>query len=75
MALKGDPFRRDYGKLTSTQGDLASETKQMFESVWAMLDRVEMVMGSSRDLSVARTELQTSCMWAVRACTKTGDQE
>lgn len=74
MAVSGDPFRRNYGELTPLQKGLTDDVKVEFEGVWRILDIVEREFGPSRDLSVARTELQTACMWAVRACTKTKEQ-
>ena len=73
--VKGDPFRRDYGQLTSSQKKDMDEAKRFYEETWTFLEHLEQSYGKSRDLSVAKTELQTSCMWAVRAVTKTGDQE
>ena len=66
----GDPFRRKYGKLSDVQKDCMEEAKIYYENVWTTLKRLEDEFGPSRDLSKARTELQDSCMWAVRAITK-----
>lgn len=75
MALAGDPFRRNYGTLSDKQKGLMDDLKVEYEATWRFLDIIEKEFGKSRDLSVARTQLQTSAMWAVRAVTKTGDQE
>ena len=72
---KGDPFRRDYGELTSQQKLDTNSYKMLYENVWAILNRIEEKYGKSRDVALARTHLQDSCMWAVRAITRTGNQE
>lgn len=68
--VTGDPFRRNYGQLTTEQQADMDIIKVHYEGVWLNLKRLEELYGSSRDLSVARTNLQDSCMWAVRAITK-----
>lgn len=73
--LKGDPFRREFGKLEMKQTRYVQEVKALYEEVWTKLRTIENEYGPSRDLSIARTELQTSSMWAIRAVTRTGTQE
>lgn len=75
MSLDGDPFRSNYGTLEEDQKKAMRVVKGAYENAWAELDLVELAYGPSRDLSVARTQLQTSCMWAVRAVTKTEGQK
>jgi len=73
--IKGDPFRKDYGQLTDEQKRLMATTKTIYENTWQSLTAIEMAFGPSRDLSLAKTDLQNSCMWAVRAITKMPGQE
>lgn len=75
MPIPGDPFRRNYGTLDTTQKEMMDQVKVEYESVWRFLDIIERHCGKSRDVSVARTKLQDSCHWAVRAVTRTGDQQ
>jgi len=75
MAIKGDPFRREYGTLTDKQKKAVEEVKIQYESVWALLTQLQDDTGPSRDMSLAKTKLQESCMWAVRAITKMPGQE
>ena len=75
MAIKGDPFRREYGQLSEYQKDAMEAVKINYEIVWEHLDRLEKDLGKGRDISLARTHLQESCMWAVRAITKMPGQE
>jgi len=72
---KGDPFRRDYGELDGQQKIDMTSYKMLYENVWNALLRCEEKYGKSRDLALAKTQLQDSAMWAVRAITKTGGQE
>jgi hypothetical protein len=73
--LPGDPFRRNYGQLDAAQKQMMDDTKIAYEVVWAQLNSIEQTFGRNRDVSIAKTELQTSCMWAVRAITKIAGQE
>jgi len=73
--IEGDPFRRNYGTLTDEQREDMDGTKLLYEVVWMRLKLMRDKYGNSRDLSLAKTYLQESCHWVVRAITKTGDQE
>jgi len=73
--IKGDPFRKNYGTLSDDQKRMMDVTKTVYENSWQALTAVEMAFGSSRDISMAKTDLQNSCMWAVRAITKMPGQE
>lgn len=75
MAINGDPFRRKYGTLSDEQKRLMDVTKIAYENLWVLLDTLETTFGKSRDVSIARTDLQNSCMWAVRAITKMPGQD
>jgi len=72
MAIKGDPFHREP---SSARGQVIDEVKRHYEDLWVQLTKLESDVGPSRDLSVAYTHLQTSCMWAVRHITKMPGQE
>ena len=72
---KGDPFRRNYGTLKEEQKIAIDFVKSQYELVWYYLLEVEEMFGNSRDLAIARHDLQNSCMWAGRAITKTEGQD
>lgn len=72
---KGDPFRRDYGTLTAQQKIDMTSYKMLYENVWEGITRIEAKYGNTRDVARARSYLQDSCHWAIRAITRTGDQE
>lgn len=74
MAVQGDPFRRNYGTLNDQQKEDMEATKITYEIVWAQLERMSEFYVSPRDLAIAKTHLQDSCMWAVRAITRAEDQ-
>jgi len=73
--VKGDPFRRAYGTLTEDQKLAMDLMKARYEMVWILLNDLAEMFGNSRDLSIARHDLQNSCMWAGRAVTKAEWQE
>jgi len=68
-SLIGDPFRREFGVLSEGRKADVQALKFHYENVWIALEKCRQVYGLSRDLQIACTELQTSCMWAVRALT------
>lgn len=75
MSLLGDPFRRDYGTLSDEQKVSMDRCKAVYEQTWLELNVLEGTFDKRQDLSLARTHLQESCMWAVRAITKMAGQE
>ena len=75
MAIKGDPFRREYGWLSDDQKMQMDAVKRGYESLWEVLELADQAFNGGRDISLAKTHLQDSCMWAVRAITKMPGQE
>jgi hypothetical protein len=81
LAIEGDPFRRNYGVLTDQQKEAVQAIKASYEIVWQHIqlmwgdDASQLGDGAIRDLCEAESRLMESCMWAVRAITRTEGQE
>lgn len=59
---------KGYRELTQAEIDLMNEVKAKAEEVGALLDKLGATPGlDQRAVSIARTEAQTSFMWAVRS--------
>lgn len=66
---KNDPMRIGYGVLTGDQKNKVREIKIMYHNLYLSLQGYDAI-GGSREMSIAKTELETSCMWAVKFLTK-----
>jgi hypothetical protein len=60
-----DPMRKQYRQLTPEEEKAVVELKAQAEELHELL----MSLGNSRELSVAKTRLEESVMWAVKHLT------
>lgn len=66
QGAKGDPMRIQYRVLTDWEKERMGEMKLAFEALYIFLDE----LGYSRELSLAKTSLEESCMWATKHITR-----
>jgi hypothetical protein len=62
----GDPMRLQYRILSDAEKAAMGSLKLEFEALYLRLA----VMGTSREMSIAKTYLEESCMWAVKHITR-----
>lgn len=60
-----DPFRSKYRDLSSEEKAKLALLKEKYSELYQMMDE----MGGSREMSLAKTKLEESCMWAVKHLT------
>jgi hypothetical protein len=63
---EGDPMRLQYRVLSEQEKAQMGSIKLEFEALYLRLA----VMGSSREMSLAKTALEEACMWAVKHITR-----
>lgn len=61
-----DPMRMNYRPMSDSEKEKLAKTKLSYQALWDILDD----MGSSRELSTAKTYLETSCMWMTKHLTR-----
>jgi hypothetical protein len=66
MGAPGDPMRLQYRVLSEEEKATMGGMKKDYERIFMNLD----ALGSSRELSIAKTKLEESCMWAVKHLTR-----
>lgn len=64
--VPGDPMRLQYRLLSDAEKAAMGQIKRLHEDVWRAID----ALGGSRELSLAKTALEESCMWAVKHITR-----
>jgi hypothetical protein len=62
----GDPMRIQYRQLSDDEKALMGQLKLEFEALYIKVSE----MGSSRELSLAKTHLEDGCMWAIKHITR-----
>lgn len=60
-----DPMRTQYKELSEGQKALLASMKNAYAKLFEALD----ACGGSRKMSLAKTKLEESCMWAVKHLT------
>lgn len=60
-----NPMRTKYRELSDEQQKLIANIKNAYTELWDTLDACE----GSREISLAKTKLEESCMWAVKHLT------
>lgn len=60
-----DTFRKEYRKLEPREVALVQEVKERADAMLMTLEAI----GSGRDQALAKTKLEESVMWAVKAIT------
>jgi hypothetical protein len=63
--LPGDPMRLKYRILSEAEKKTMGDLKITFQALFSTLES----FGGSRELSIAKTKLEESCMWAVKHLT------
>lgn len=70
-----DPMRINYRKLGPNEVAVMNELKSDFADLWTKLDQLNSIFtdlscpATSREMSIAKTKLEESCMWAVKHIT------
>lgn len=66
----GDPMRLQYRKLSDEEKEAMGVLKREYEFLFVRLLGISEQDGKSRELSIAMTKLEESCMWAVKHITR-----
>ena len=64
--IPGDPMRLQYRLLSDVEKEKMGRIKRLHEDLWREID----ALGASREVSIAKTALEESCMWAVKHITR-----
>lgn len=63
--ITNNPMRQKYRELSDEEKSKIAAIKDVYTSLWDLID----ACGASRELSIAKTKLEESCMWAVKHLT------